>query len=170
MNQGHLHKGARSQGARQDESDLDHELDILNKIPYDQLKQESFDHDPTADPKRILFPGEVDNGLEARLEAARSFSIDAQTAFFSSLTLQQWEEAGDWFIGKFSEIVKRMGQTRREKRKLAAEFENEVHKRHDAVEKKKRCIEDAFESMRASGKDVLYMPKKRKMTSDGTAS
>ena len=168
VNQGHLHTGAHSQGARQDESDLDHELDTLKEIPYDQLKQESFDHDPMADPTfvRNLFPGEVDNGLEARLEAARSFSFDAQTAFFSSLTLQQWEEAGDWFIGKFSEIVKRMGQSRREKRKLAAEFEKEVHKRHDAVEKKKRCIEDAFESMRASGKDVLYMPKKRKMASD----
>ena len=172
VNQEHLGKAARSQGSKQDESALDYELDALKKIPYDQLKQESFDHDPVADPTfvRNLFPGEVDKGLEARLEAARSFSLEAQTAFFSSLTLQQWEEAGDWFIEKFSEIVKKMGQSCREKRKLAAEFEKEVHKRHDAVEKKKRCIEDALESMRTSGKDVLYTPKKRKTTRDRNAS
>lgn len=169
LNQGHLHEAVHSQSSRQDESALDYELDALRKMPYDELKQESFDHDPMADPAfvRNLFPGEIDKGLEARLEAARSFSVDAQTAFFSSFTLQQWEEAGDWFIGKFSEIVKKMGQSRREKRKLAAEFEKEVHERHDAVEKKKRCIEDALENMRTSGKDVLYTPKKRKTTRDG---
>jgi len=171
MNQGHLYQATHLQSSKQDESALDHELDALKKMPYDKLKQESFDHDPMADPTfvRNLFPGEVDKGLEARLEAARSFSVDAQAAFFSSLNLQQWEEAGDWFIGKFSEIVKKMGQCRREKRKLAAEFEKEVHERHDAVEKKKRSIEDALESMRTSGKDVLYTPKKRKTTRDRTS-
>lgn len=172
VNQGHLHKAVHSQGSRQDGSAVDYELDVLKKMPYDQLKQESFDHNPTADLALVhnLFPGEVDKDLESRLEAASSFSLEAQTAFFSSLTLQQWEEAGDWFIEKFSETVRKIGQSRREKRKLAAEFEKEVHKRCDAVEKKKRYIEDSLESMRASGKDVLHIPKKCRTTRDGSAS
>lgn len=157
---------------KQQEFSLDYDHDTLIKMNYDDLRNQSLDEDPRIDHKAVskLFPANTSTDLAERMKAAKRFEERDQATFFDSLTLDEWEKGGDWFLEQFGSILGRMRQARRHKREVAAEFEAEVHKRHDAVESKKRCIQEALKSMRSSGENVLPTPKKRRTTREGTAS
>jgi hypothetical protein len=149
-----------------EEECLDYEGEKLKTINYDDLRYQSFDHDPScvgaAIKKKIGLPeDELQIPLSDRLSLMREKEAGQQQAFFASLPVDEWEEAGDWFLEQFGEIMKQM---RKQKRKLAKEFEDEVSKRHELVASRKQDIAEAMSSMQTNGQEVLRgsTPKKPK--------
>jgi len=145
---------------------------VLFGMEYNDLVKQSFDENPRADVGAVseLFPMNSAQDIPARMKLAQKFDEEAQKSFFSSLTIDQWDEAGDWFLQQFGDVLGRLRDARRERRKIAGQFEDEVHSRHDTVESKKRGIDEALSNMRSSGESVLPIPKKPKTTRDANAT
>jgi hypothetical protein len=154
----------------EDESErLDYHPNELKNMSYHVLRAQSFDTDPSsATPttgKTVgLTANELQRPLTDRIALAQDEETHNQQAFFDSLSIEDWEEAGDWFLEQFGDIMRRMRGERKEKRKLAKELEDEVSKRHELVAGRKRNIEDAMGSMQSSGREVLRggTPKRSK--------
>ncbi|KAK5118512.1 hypothetical protein LTR62_003027 [Meristemomyces frigidus] len=143
-----------------DSTTLDIAVPVLYQQEYKDIKSADFDKDPNLE--RSPPSNET---LVKSLTAARSLSPSHQKRFFTSLSIAEWEEAGDWFLDHFSETVNNLRTARREKRKAAREFEDEVERRHSSVSKKRQVTAEALSEMKATGAQVLLgTPKKSKKT------
>lgn len=133
----------------------DYDRPALFDMDYEDLKHEDFDKVPRA--ASPAFTGDMSHKpLDERLEhVQKELDCVGQAKFFSQLTLAEWEEAGDWFLERFSGIIKHTRAARREKRKLAEEFEHEVEKRHRQVARKRRRVEAALSEMSAQGQTLI---------------
>ena len=141
---------------------MDYDAIEVHGMDYHTLKSEVFDLDPNA--KDFKFgSGREDDTLSDMISAiSRSQSAD-QAHFFRSLTIEQWEQAGDWFLDQFSDVVGKLKHVRQEKRKAARAFEDEIEDRYKAVGQKREQIDGALSEMRESGGKVLQgTPKKMK--------
>ncbi|KAH7072334.1 extracellular mutant protein 11-domain-containing protein [Paraphoma chrysanthemicola] len=146
---------------------LDYDLSILHTMSYEELKSESFDTNPRAEP--LSFPEEkLQKPLAERLlHVQGNYESAAQAHFFQSLPTRDWEEAGDWFLDQFSNIIRRTKEARQKKRKLAQDFEVEVEKRHKHVSKKQHQVESAMNKMKAQGEGLVpKSPRSKKARSD----
>lgn len=133
---------------------LDYDLEELYNKDYASLKGEPFDHSPNAQP--FVVSGLPDTAvLTDKLVHLNGAEAQAQSHFFASLNIDEWEEAGDWFLDRFGETIKRLKDVRREKRKAARAFEDEVEVRETAVSKKRALTRVAMSEMKASGAAVL---------------
>ncbi|KAF2125143.1 hypothetical protein P153DRAFT_370461 [Dothidotthia symphoricarpi CBS 119687] len=138
---------------------FDYDREALLGMTYEQLKNESFDEDPRAKAS-ILSDDMLQKSLVDRLEFVQeNFDAEKQSTFFHSVRSTEWEEAGDWFIGKFSEILNRTKEARQTKRKLARDFEQEVEKRHLHVAKKQHQVEEAMKKMKTQGEGLVRSPR-----------
>ncbi|KAF2623737.1 hypothetical protein BU25DRAFT_173716 [Macroventuria anomochaeta] len=135
--------------------DGDYNPDVLFKMDYDQLRDESFDRNPhEADP--VLPEDMRDKSLDERLLFAQhKLDPAAQFEFFSALPTNEWEDAGDWFLDQFSAIIKRTREARQKKRKAARDFEQQIEERHKHVAKKQRLVEGAMAKMKAQGEGLV---------------
>jgi hypothetical protein len=133
----------------------DYDLEVLHKMSYDQLKIESFDTNPHAkDPP--LSEDMLQKPLVERLEhVQKNFDPIKQSEFFHALPTREWEDAGDWFLEQFGSIINRTKEARKQKRKLAEGFEDEIEKRHKHVSKKFRQVKDAMSKMQAQGEGLV---------------
>lgn len=139
----------------QQEIECDYDLDALYAMKYDQLKDESFDNNPRA-PEQPLLDNLLQKPLIDRLEhVKKNFESVQQSAFFESLPTTEWEDAGDWFLDQFSNIIARTKEARQKKRKLAQGFESEIEKRHKHISKKQHQVEDAMNKMKAQGEGLV---------------
>ncbi|EME79004.1 uncharacterized protein MYCFIDRAFT_198895 [Pseudocercospora fijiensis CIRAD86] len=143
-----------------EESALDYEDKELFRMDYSNLKAQPFDADPHMGP--FEFPPNQQAGtFDERLKAAAGLPPDSQADFLATLDLDQWEQAGDWFLDRFGELASRFKNARNAKRTAAREFENEIEHRHEMVAKKQKITEAAMNEMRESGGKVLQgTPKK----------
>jgi hypothetical protein len=133
----------------------DYDLEVLDKMSYDQLKNESFDTNPLA-PPHPLSEDMLTKPLDARLDhVQKHLAADDQSKFFHALSTNEWEDAGDWFLEQFSSILQRTKQARQKKRKLAQGFEDEIEKRHKHVSKKQHQVEDAMHRMQTQGEGLV---------------
>lgn len=148
------------QRALEPEPETDYDPPDLYKMEYAHLKAESFDIDPSA--AEFRFPDNVPiNDLPQKLECVAKLNEHDQAEFFASLSIDAWEEAGDWFLQRFGDLTKRLKETRREKRKAVEALEGEIQDRHNAVSKKQRMTLAAMGEMKESGGKVLQgTPKK----------
>jgi hypothetical protein len=143
------------------EDPLDHDLEELYNKDYASLKSEPFDHSPHAQP--FVVPGLSSTAaLTDKLVQLNGAEAQTQSQFFSSLNIDEWEEAGDWFLDRFGETIKRLKDVRREKRKAARAFEDEIEVRETAVSKKRTLTRVAMTEMKASGAAVLQGTPGRK--------
>lgn len=156
------------EAAVEEEPHLDYSEDVLRTMEYEQLRDEDYDMNPLKPPS-ILPADEDSKPLPQRLEFAQKLEEDHQRTFFASLPLTEWEEAGDWFLEKFAVAVKEMTESRKEKRRLAIQFEGEIAKRHEHVASRKRGIDDALVEMSKSGREVLKgsTPKRQRGPGEG---
>lgn len=141
--------------------DYDHKT--LFGMSYEQLRNESFDTDPRARPS-VLSKEDLQKPLVERLELVQQ-NPDAvqQSEFFQSLPTTEWEDAGDWFLDRFQDIIRRTKEARQKKRKLAQEFEAEVEKRHEHVSKRQHQVQQAMEKMKSQGEGLVpRSPRSRK--------
>ncbi|EAT79896.2 hypothetical protein SNOG_12598 [Parastagonospora nodorum SN15] len=143
-------------------SACDYDLEVLHKMSYDQLKNESFDSNPRAkDPP--LSEDMLQKPLVERLEhVQKNFNPIKQSEFFHALPTREWEDAGDWFLEQFGSIINRTKEARKQKRKLAEGFEDEIEKRHKHVSMKCRQVGDAMSKMEAQGEGLVPRSPKPK--------
>ena len=136
------------------EEPLDYDLEELYNKDYASLKAEPFDHSPHAQP--FVIPGLPDTAvLTDKLVRLNGAEPQTQASFFTSLNIDEWEEAGDWFLDRFGETIKRLKDVRREKRKAARAFEDEIEVREMAISKKRVLTRAAMVEMKTSGAAVL---------------
>jgi hypothetical protein len=133
---------------------LDYDSETLNLKTYEELNAQPFDDDPV-ERLSILAAADAAKPLNERLELVQKMDNDAKHAFMTSLSLEEWEETGDWFLDRFSAVVNKMKDARKARRKLTKSFEEEIFKRHERVQRKKRDIEEALTEMSRSGQGVL---------------
>lgn len=141
---------------------LDYDHEALMGMSYEQLEKESFDNDPRAGPS-VLSEDMDKKPFVDRLEFVhKNFDAGKQSIFFQRLPITEWEDAGDWFLDKFSAIINRTKELRQTKRKLAREFENEIEKRHRHVSKKQHQVKEAMDQMKMRGEDLVRSPRPKK--------
>ncbi|KAJ8116776.1 hypothetical protein OPT61_g1868 [Boeremia exigua] len=139
----------------------DYDLETLSKMEYKQLTDESFDKDPRGH-KPVLPEDMREASLAERLHfVQRECDSVAQAEFFSALATDEWENAGDWFLDQFSEIIKKTRRARQNKRRAAQGFEREIETRHQHVAKKQRLVEGAMAKMKAQGEGLVPKSPRR---------
>ncbi|RMX99598.1 hypothetical protein D0868_09456 [Hortaea werneckii] len=148
------HAVAEQMDLGEEEQELDYEPQELRSMDYQTLRGTTFDFEPYS--SRFILPNaNPTDDLTQKLFAASELNRRDQAEFFASLTIDNWEQAGDWFLDRFGDLMKRLKEARREKREAAKRFEDEVEHRHDAVSKKRKLADDALGEMKTSGAMVL---------------
>ena len=143
---------------------LDYERDKLYEKDFDDLQHEPFDGPPRED----ILDAPADSSskpLEDRLMTFSQLDVQHQRNLLSSLDIEQWEEAGDWFQQRFSEVFAKLKTARRKRRDLASTYEQRIAQRQQAVAKKRRITDDALSEMKRTGHLVLEGTPKKKQRS-----
>ncbi|KAF2242477.1 hypothetical protein BU26DRAFT_524578 [Trematosphaeria pertusa] len=133
----------------------DYDQPTLFEMSYDQLKNEDFDTVPRGAPQP-LSEDMLHKSLAERLEHVwKSLDAGDQGKFFRALPTHEWEESGDWFLGRFTDIIQRTKDARQKKRKLAKEFEDQVETRYHHVAKKQQQVQNAMGKMKTQGQGLV---------------
>ncbi|ORY00673.1 extracellular mutant protein 11-domain-containing protein [Clohesyomyces aquaticus] len=140
----------------------DYDCPDLFTLPYGDLKMECFDTVPRRG-EPVLDEEMRKKPLYERLEhVQKALAGVDHSKFFNDLPTREWEEAGDWFLDQFTNIIKRTKEARQEKRKFAQGYEEEVEKRHIQVAKKQKIVEDALEKMKTQGEGLIPKTPERR--------
>ena len=132
----------------------DYPPNILRAKKFSDLQAESFDYNP-APPQPIFPPQDPALPLPERLMRLKSLTDDQRRAFFSGLSMAEWEESGDWLIEQFSVILQKTKDARVERRKVASVFEAEIKRRYELTEGEGVEIRRRLDDMRSGGMGVL---------------
>lgn len=152
----HLHQSIEEDAPYEPESPIvDYDSNELFNMDYDKLRCEDFDTEPRRKSETVL--NEVPTGsLKERLaHVQKNLNPDEKDQFFRALPTREWEDAGDWFLDRFGDIISRAKEARQKKRKVAREFEDEVEKRYRKVAKKQQIVEKALDEMKEKGQDLI---------------
>ncbi|KAL9103288.1 MAG: hypothetical protein Q9163_001666 [Psora crenata] len=140
--------------------DLDYSIHRLADMSYTQLKEESFDHIPGGN---LLAQFDLPNPslpLSDRLQQIyndkthKNRQLRAR-GFFSSLTIDQYEECGDLLLDGFKKVMERLKQARQQKRTAAKAMEEQIAKREEWVRKKRGIIEHDLGRLKSAGSAVV---------------
>ncbi|GAB1316716.1 hypothetical protein MFIFM68171_06926 [Madurella fahalii] len=133
---------------------LDYNDAELHSMSYSDLRGQVFDFDPQA---AALQQTTVPAGgtIEERLEHYRTKGSLAQHEFFARLPMDEWDEAGDWFLEQFGGIVQRYKKARKAKRQLVQQFETEIAAREEAVRVKIEGIGRTLEDLKQEGQTMM---------------
>jgi len=137
-------------------AELDYDTAQLKLMKYPELKDQPFDMNPRATASIVpveLIRSEVTVG--ERLQHFLDHDGDHQAEVFSQMSMDQWEQAGDWFLDRFSDIVSDLKKARQTKRRIATDFEGEIAARHEIVEAKTDGFNKILKEMRTGGEGVL---------------
>ena len=142
-------------------ANLDYSEDELQKMTYEELKSEDFDHNPGAPPS--VLPEDIKSqDLDKQLTYISSFKHlpeDQQSefhrAFFESLSIDQYEECGDLMVDRLAQLVKKLKDARRTRRKIAMEFEAEVAAREEDVRAQGEEIDKDMVRLKKAGQDMI---------------
>ena len=140
--------------------DLDYSPEQLSSVTFHQLSNEPFgltsDKAPTSIPQELL-----DSTLAAKLNHILEKSKDGDAkfiqrkAFFSSLSIEQYEECAVLMIRRFSDIMSRFTDTRQQRRRTAKDFEEEVGKREEYVRGKTTVLNRDLGRLKRGGEEVV---------------
>ena len=141
--------------------DLDYTEDQLSQMSYNQLRSECFDFDPKCSVQ--IFPEEVRSGaLTKQFEFVKDLKdlTDEQRSktlrsFFSSLTIDKYEECGDMILELFSDILTKFKDARQEKRKITRKYEEEISHREETVDGASLGVDNEMKRIRQAGSDLL---------------
>jgi hypothetical protein len=147
----HPREGSKRQA--DDISNLDFDPETLFKMPYKDLQKQPFDEDLNQDkhPSLIGLP----KSLNDRMKLFKSVPAENQAAFLASLSIDEWEEAGEWLMKQFGTVMDKVAKARRERRKVATEFEDRLAARDAEVRKKTVDVTVALKDIKKAGEDML---------------
>jgi Extracellular mutant protein 11 len=135
---------------------IDYDDEKLKDMKYSDLKAEDWDVIPN--PKPFELPAELEGkalGDQIAYYADRIKTDEDAVLFFEQLPTSEWEQAGDWLIEKFADLLKQLKDKRQEKRRITEKFESEIEAREKAVRDKSDLFEKKLKEMQASGEGVL---------------
>lgn len=151
--------GARRAQTRKHVIDLDHGLDRLSVMTFQQLSDEPFD--PAPGEARAALPQELTSGslsdkVDYVFESRKSRNSELeQGKFFSSLTIEQYEECGDMIVERFGHILSTLKAARQQRRQLAKTFEDELANREQRIEGKKVTVERDLSRLKRAGQGLV---------------
>lgn len=147
-----MRDGSRLRKRHRENPDYDDQ--VLSSMSYKELRNEAFDFDPT----KAALSGVTNDGthdLPTKLEQRRHRGEEEQRQFFASMPIKEWEESGDWFVDQFAELMKKMRNARRDKRRVIQEFEDEAERREEVVRTRSEAIDRKLGKMRQDGLKVV---------------
>ncbi|RKF63357.1 hypothetical protein OnM2_026051 [Erysiphe neolycopersici] len=145
----------------------DYDDDTLKKMTYAELEAQSWEEVPSK--KAFSYPREL-RGSGTSLETKIDFYLTGTNkeknnvdgsgrknalAFYEQLTSKEWEEAGEIFMRKFTELMQKLQEKRREKRELTHKFESMIQARERAVRSQTNAVERKLQDMRSGGESLL---------------
>ena len=140
--------------------DLDYSPDQISSMTFDQLCNEPFD--VASDTDRPSLPQDVSSGtLAAKMDYVfERFKDDKakfiqRRAFFSSLSIEQYEECAKLMIGRFSAIISKLTDARQHRRRVAKDFEEEVAKREGCIRGKTAMVSKNLGRLKRGGEEVV---------------
>jgi hypothetical protein len=134
-------------------TDVDYGESQLKNMAYSELQDESFDHMPQ---HLRIDANELQTGdLVSRIETAQNLGAEQQELLFNSLNIKEWEEAGEWFVEQFGQLMKKIVETRKAKRRVAEEIEKEIADRNTTVESMDKKTKDVLSEMKEQGREIL---------------
>ncbi|KAK0714835.1 extracellular mutant protein 11-domain-containing protein [Lasiosphaeris hirsuta] len=150
-----------SQSQRKRRHSLDYNDAELHAMSYADLRAQNFDYDPQVVALQQqqqavqAAPAAAVGTLENRLVYFKGKIGQDQHEFFTRLPVNEWEDAGDWFLEEFSGVVKRMKAARRAKRALIERFEGEISAREEAVRGKVEGIARTLDDLKHEGMTMM---------------
>lgn len=145
----------------------DYDDEALKKMTYADLEAQSWEEFPSK--KIFSYPREL-RGSGTSLETKIDFylagtykeknSVEGSgrknaVAFYEQLTSKEWEEAGEIFMRKFTELMQKLQEKRREKRELTHNFESMIQVREKTVRSQVKAVEKKLQDMRSGGESLL---------------
>ncbi|SPQ25123.1 adf13ad4-fd9f-444e-a4ca-951afeeb2d67 [Thermothielavioides terrestris] len=141
--------------SRKRRQSLDYNDAELHAMSYSELRSQAFDFDPQAAALQQSALPPAGGSIEERLEHYRGKGSLDQHEFFARLSVDEWDEAGDWFLARFGDVVRRLKQARRAKRLLVQRFEAEIAAREEAVRAKMDGIARTLEDLKQEGQSMM---------------
>lgn len=141
----------------------DYDHDQLQNMSYSVLAQQSFDEVPISHENKIQAGDSqiIEHKMKRIVElSSNEETSDAARACVDSMTVDEWEQGGEWFLDQFSDIVKRLKEAKMEKRKIVSRFEKEIESREKAVSGKRAAFERELQGMQ-TGAEKLMRGKSR---------
>lgn len=139
---------------------LDYGRDQLSSMTFQQLSNEPFTL--ACDAARASFPQEFTNGnLSAKMDyiveklADDDAKILQRGAFFSSLSIDQYEECATLMIRRFNDILSKFTDARRQRRRAAKDFEREIARREACVGGKTTVVDKDLGHLKRGGEEVV---------------
>ena len=152
---------SQESGGRERALELDYSSDWLASMSYADLAKEQFDHDPRATSNGLP----KDQGAEPLAKklsylcnlpsSSSEEQPDPRYQFFSSLSIDDYEECGDIIVDQFAAILKRFKELRREKRKVAGDFEGQIAARQAAVQARQEVLQNDLGRLKEDGQKMV---------------
>ncbi|KAL7950029.1 extracellular mutant protein 11 domain-containing protein [Trichoderma barbatum] len=136
---------------------LDYDDMALSSMSYADLQNEPFDFDPSKATTQMGSGGAAGTAdtLTAKLEQGQHQSEQHQRSMFATMSLDDWEEAGDWFADQFAEIMHKLREARRNKRHVIQGFESEAASREEAVRQQSEALDRKLVQMKQDAQRVV---------------
>jgi Extracellular mutant protein 11 len=132
----------------------DYNQEKLKGMKYSDLKAEDWDTIPN--PKPFELPAELQGySLGEQITYYSRQPIEELALFYEHLSTSEWEQAGDWLVEKFGDLLKQLKDKRQEKRRLTEKYEAEIEAREKAVRGKSDLLDKKFDEMKTSGEGML---------------
>ncbi|KXJ92485.1 extracellular mutant protein 11-domain-containing protein [Microdochium bolleyi] len=131
----------------------DYDDQALASMRFDKLQHQDFDFDPA---KAEALSADLPQGtLDEKLRHFVNRDKETQSDFFQKMSVREWEDSGDWFLERFTDIVKNFKEARQSRRALADQFEDEVASRADSVRSKIVRIDGDLKDMKEKGAVIM---------------
>ncbi|KAL9039619.1 MAG: hypothetical protein Q9214_004802 [Letrouitia sp. 1 TL-2023] len=132
----------------------------ISKTSFNQLLQEPFDYD-TSSEHLIDEPELANASLEDRLhylfsqQGSENDLKKQRQAFFSSLSIEGFEECGDLLVQKFASFVHKYKQARQHRRQITRQLEQEIQARESLISRRTQNVDSDFIRLKKAGEDVV---------------
>ncbi|KAJ9298376.1 hypothetical protein DTO217A2_8450 [Paecilomyces variotii] len=155
-----IHSKEPTTSSKKRQFELDYPPEVLDQKSFEDLESESFDHVPASNPPAPPPTSPPPQPKEARTAAERvdlllKLSDTERRNYLSSLAIDEWEECGDELMSQFGNILIKMKEARKARRKTAAAFEAEIKRRHNDVQNEEKDLASKLAEMREGGLGVL---------------
>lgn len=140
--------------------DLDYSPEQLSSMTFQQLSNEPFNL-PSERARAFIVQELSSDTLAAKMDNILQKSKDDgakvvhRRAFFSSLSVEQYDECANLIIRRFSGIVSTFADARQQRRRAAKDFEEEVAKREECVRGKTSVVDKDLGRLRRGGEEVV---------------
>ncbi len=144
--------------------ELDYDKKTLFGMAYQELANQTFEtRAPAQRASAVVIKGKT---LQDKLGKAfllsknatpddETSASDQQVEFLRDLSIREWEEAGDWFVGRFGDVMKNLVELRRERRNVADGFEKRLAERDAVVARKVQTLDEELRDMKKGGMGIL---------------